>query len=708
MKKYTKIIFGILITLVLLAAIVHAKKTKTEQIQNGVWKVSYGTPEKFNLLKASNPTAKKDALDKLSKTDLPIAISDVKAQIRDGKTYLRFPLERDEQIYGLGLNFKKVNQRGTIRRLQMDIYHGRDDGRTHAPIPFFISSRGYGVLINSARKLDIYCGTTSLLNSPNAEEEQDRTTQSKTWKANPYSDNMEIIVPKEGVEVLFFSGKDLEEVVQRYNLFNGGGAMPARSGLGFWHRVPLPFSDAQVIEEVDDFIKRGYTIGVVGLEPGWHSNSYPCTYDWDKMRFPDPKKLIDQLNQRGVKTNLWMNGYVSKKSSIYNSLKKFFADHTVWCGALPDYSMPQVRKIFKDSFKKAHLDTGVHGFKLDENDGNDFWLYPDSTNFPSEISGEQFRQTHAVYMQRMIDELYTQNGKRTYSLVRGTNAGTNYQPFVLYSDYTNHKDIITATVNSSLIGVLWTPEACNAGSADEWTKRIQAVAWSPLAMLNAWSSKKKAWSFPEVADDVKATFQLRMRLVPYIYNAFAKYHEQGVPPVRAMLLEKSFTDLLSDKNAKLSQEYKNLANDVIDQWMFGDDILVAPMLGGQKTRKVLLPKGKWFDFYTGKYAGEAEVLSVDFEANNKKIPVYVRDGALVPLADADWKSKKLTVRHYGNAAGKILLYDDNGENLDYKNGKFTKLPIEVKIDKDGKKTGIAGDAKTLFNFDEISFEFMTK
>ncbi|PWM29583.1 MAG: ABC transporter substrate-binding protein [Verrucomicrobia bacterium] len=709
MGKYLRLAVCVLIALGIAAFAVSDGGAQKGELQNGVWRAEYGKPAQFDLLDAVQFTPDKAGLDRLPKAELPIKIDDVAFQLQDGKVYLRFPLERDEQIYGLGLNFKKVNQRGTIRTLRMDIYHGRDDGRTHAPIPFFISSRGYGVFINSARKIDVYCGTTQLKDSPNASPERDRATDPK-WEARPYSDCLEILVPQSGVEVYYFAGKDVADVVRRYNLYFGGGAMPARWGLGFWHRVPLKFTDKDALREADELIAKGFPFSVLGLEPGWQSNSYPCTYDWDKERFPEPAGLIGELRKRGIEANLWMNGYVSKKSSIYDKLKDFYADHTVWCGAVPDYSMPQVREIFIDAFKKNHLDIGVGGFKLDENDGNDFWLYPDTTIFPSGISGEQFRQTHAVFMARMINDLYERNNRRTFSLVRGTNAGTNAYPFVLYSDYGNHKDILTAAVNSSFIGTLWTPEACNARNADEWSKRIQSVAWSPLAMLNAWASKKKPWSFPEAEKDVRETFQLRARMVPYLYNAFYKYHKEGVPPLRAMVLEESFSGLLKNGGAKLSDEYKKLAEDVSDQWMLGDDILVAPMLGGQSSRKVLLPAGKWFDFYTGKYAGSAEVVSVDFAANGNRIPVYVRDGAIIPMSAApDLKCRKLVLRHYGNLPGKLNLYDDDGVTFDYKKGNFAILPAEVDVSPDGKKTGKVGpELKNLFNYDEAEFEFMTK
>src|SRR5690606_20933983 len=98
-------------------------------------------------------------LGKLPPTDFPLPKDRIKTKIVDGKTYLQFPLSREEQIYGLGLNFKTVHQRGRIMQLHVDHYGGRDDGRTHAPVPFYVSSKGYGVLIDAARYITVYAGT---------------------------------------------------------------------------------------------------------------------------------------------------------------------------------------------------------------------------------------------------------------------------------------------------------------------------------------------------------------------------------------------------------------------------------------------------------------------------------------------------------------------------------------------------------------------
>ena len=127
-----------------------------ENIANGVWKVTYGQPDKFNLTSALEITPKLDVINDMPPADsLPFSIDELKLEVFDGKTYIRFPLEKDEKLFGLGLNFKSVERRGSILRLHVDHYGGTDNGRNHAPVPFFVSSRGYGAFINSARYIDV-------------------------------------------------------------------------------------------------------------------------------------------------------------------------------------------------------------------------------------------------------------------------------------------------------------------------------------------------------------------------------------------------------------------------------------------------------------------------------------------------------------------------------------------------------------------------
>ena len=686
------------------------------KLASGVWSAQIGQPEKVNLTNTAGVKPRLETINAMPEVEFPLLPAEIKATVFDGKTYLQFPLEVAEKIFGLGLNFKTVEQRGRIMRLHVDHYGGKDDGRTHASVPFYVSSRGYGVFINSARYLDVWVGTAVLKDSKVPMNSKDRNTD-KTWTANPYSDNVSVLVPAEGVEIMIFGGPTTMDAVSRFNLYNGGGCLPPKWGLGFWHRTPTLYTDEQVLNEVVEFKKHNFPLSVIGLEPGWQTKSYPCTYEWDKGRFPKPAEFISKLNAEGIQTNLWMNPYISPESELIGKLKPFVASHTVWSGFVPDYSLPEVNRIIGDHLKKYELDIGVSGFKMDENDGYDNWLWPDVTLFPSKTPAEQMRQLYGVMMQKMTDQLYREQNRRTYGLVRASNAGAVSFPYVVYNDYYSHRDFITALINSSFIGVLWTPEVRSSKTAEEWLRRMQTVCFSPLAILNAWSDGTKPWSFPEVEKQVADVANLRMQLLPYLYTCFAEYAFYGRPPMRAMNLVDGFNVQDEKVEGKLNSSENPYAQatrkEIKDQFMVGDNLLVAPLFEGETSRKVVLPKGKWFDFYTGKLAGEAEIITVTPGLDH--IPVFVRDGGIVPMAESSQlqtagAKTNLMVRVYGNQETSYKLYDDDGLTFDYEKGAFTWREIRVTKGKDGKLKGVISKAEKSKpdNIGTVSFKFMSE
>lgn len=690
-------------------------------VEPGVWKGVVGTPEEYSLLSVSGKMPLKEGFTRLPAVTLPALADEITATLNDGKTYITIPLQRQEQLYGFGLNFKTVHQRGRILNLHVDHYGGKDDGRTHAPVPFYVSSCGYGILINSARYLTVYAGSGSRKDSPDAPVAKDRNTD-KTWSANPYSDAVSVLVPAPGVEIYLFAGPQPMDVVRRYNLFCGGGTLPPRWGLGFTHRTPSLYTADQVKQEAEEFERRGYPLDFIGLEPGWQSKSYPCTFEWDKQRFPQPKAFVDEMKKRGIRINLWTNPYVSPESDIYEQMFPLSGSHTVWCGIVPDLAHEKGRRLWMDKLDKEHVGIGVSGYKVDEVDGYDRWLWPDVATFPSGVSAEQMRQTYGLWVQRTTTDLYHQRNQRTYGLVRASNAGASAYPYVIYNDYYSHPDFITALINSGFCGVLWTPEVRGSKTAEEWLRRFQTVVFSPMAMLNAWASGTKPWSFPEVAEQVKEYALLRMRMIPYWYTEFARYHFDGIPPFRAMNLEAGFSPSgvepveLQNTNANLETNpyLEAVSKEIKDQYMAGEYLLIAPLFAGQTQRKVVLPKGNWYDFYTGKYVGNGETITVS--PGLDRIPVFVKDGAIIPLmepllhAPTDGQKMNLEIRHYGKADGFYRFYDDDGETYDYERGEYTWRDIRVIRDRKGQLKGSISKAEKgkPDNIGTVNWRFMTQ
>ena len=635
----------------------------------------------------------------------------------NGETYLRFPLLKGEEIFGFGLNFKTVFQRGNILQLHVDHYGGSDNGRTHAPVPFYVSDQGYGVFINSSRYIRVYAGSAVRKDSPDAPVPLDRNSD-KEWTAQPYSDAVEIIVPAAGAEIFVFAGPTPMDAVRRYNLYSGGGCMPPRWGLGFTQRVPCLFTSDQVEEEARMFAERGFPLDFIGLEPGWQSKSYPCTFEWDRTRYPDPASFVKRMKEMGIRLNLWTNPYVSRESPVYKDILPLTGTHTVWGGFVPDHSLPEAREIFINQLYKSQVTIGVSGYKLDENDGFDNWLWPDVAKFPSGNSAEQLRQTYGLFLQKCTIDMFRKNNTRTYGLTRASNGGGSSFPFVIYNDYYSHRDFITALVNSGFCGVLWTPEVRSSNSSEEWFRRIQTVCFSPMAMINAWADGTKPWSFPDVEKDVRYYALLRMELIPYLYTEFAKYHFEGTPPFYGMYLEPGFGHMTGTKpkseNSGEKEYSKAPVKEIKDQYMTGEYLLVAPLFEGQTSRTVVLPEGNWYDFYTGQYSGNGEIITVT--PGLSRIPVFVRDGGIIPTlppalhAPAAGQKFDLEIRYYGSKPGRYSLYDDDGETFDYEKGIYSWREIIVMKDKNGNLKGTISKAEKgkPDNIGKVTWKFMSE
>ena len=717
MERMKKILIAGAMTLLMLCP---AKaQIAWQQVEPGVWKGVVGTPEEYSLLGVAGVTPQKEGFARLPEVALPELANEIVGSIQDGKTSLRIPLQRKEQLYGFGLNFQTVHQRGKILNLHVDHYGGRDNGRTHAPVPFYISSSGYGVLINSARYLTVYAGSGARKDSPNAPVAKDRNMD-KTWTSAPYSDAVSILVPAPGAEIYLFAGPTPMDVIRRYNLLCGGGTLPPRWGLGFTQRTKKLYTAEDVKNEADEFEQRGFPLDFIGLEPGWQSKAYPCTFEWDATRYPDPAGFVKDMLAKGVRINLWTNPYVSPDSKIYKEMYPVSGSHTVWCGIVPDLAGEKARKIWMDKLEQEHVNIGVSGYKVDEVDGYDRYVWPDVATFPSGIAAEQMRQTYGLWVQRTTAELYKKRNQRTFGLVRASNAGAASFPYVIYNDYYSHQDFITALINSGFSGVLWTPEVRSSSSSEDWLRRFQSVVFSPMAMINAWASGTKPWTFPEVENQIKEYAMLRMQMMPYWYSEFARYHFDGIPPFRAMNLEPGFipeqgtTAKLSDANLEENPYLEAVSKEIKDQYMAGEYLLVAPMFKGQKERTVVLPKGDWYDFYTGKYVGNGEKITVT--PGLDRIPVYVKDGAILPFMEARLHAPKagekvnLEIRHYGKADGAYRLYDDDGETFDYEKGAYSWRDITVTRDKKGKLKGTISKAEKgkPNSIANVTWKFMTE
>jgi alpha-D-xyloside xylohydrolase len=472
-----------------------------------------------------------------------------------------------------------------------------------------------------------------------------------------------------GADIYLFGGPDMLAAVRRYNLFSGGGVLPPEWGLGFWYRADKDFSADQAVTLAKEFRDRGIPCDVFGLEPGWQTHSYSCSFAWDTKKFPDPAGFTKQLSDINYKLNLWEHAFTHPDSPLFSPLMAHCGDMAVWGGLVPDFAGEDARKIFGDYHGKTFVDAGVAGFKLDECDNSDFtggWSFPEFSKFPSGIDGEAMHSVFGLRYQEAILAQYRQRNIETYGLVRSSGALAAPYPFVLYSDLYDHRQFIRALVNSGFSGLLWCPEVRDAVSDEDLVRRLQSVVFAPLAMVNAWyimnppwkqidRAKNNANDFGDNWEGLEARCReiigWRMQLVPYLRAAFAKYAADGTPPFRALVLD-------SPADANLAA--------VDDQWMIGDRMLVAPLFAGEASRKVTLPAGGWHDFWSGApVPGPTLTLAADTE----KIPVFVKAGSVVPMArvtgsTGEPECHELSVQVYGDGSLPFSLATASGETLE--------------------------------------------
>lgn len=692
---------------------------------SGVWRLTIKEPQGITPLSWMGVNPQEEALNQMPQVQPPFAWDNIQLEEVGGSLILSFPLGLTEKLYGTGLQLLRMNQRSRTRFLRVNSDPKQDTGETHAPVPFYVSDHGYGVWVDTSRIVTMHLGSTLKKEDTQHDVIRDRNTD-RSWTATPVASRVEIRLPSEGADVYIFGGPTLSDVVARYNLFCGGGVLPPKWGLGFWHRVPTLYNEEQVLEEAEQFRLHEMPCDVIGLEPGWHSHSYPVSYEWEKSRFPEPERFVNKMKDNGFRINLWEHPFVSPESELYAELEALSGSHTVWGGLAPDYSLTDAASLYKKQHEEQHVNIGVSGYKLDECDGSELtnhsWMFPGHAQFPSGLDGEQMRQMYGLMFQKMTTDLFRSKNIRTYGLVRASNAAASTMPYVLYSDLYDHKQFIRALCNSSFSGLLWTPEVRKAKNAEDWVRRMQTVCFSPLAMLNAWGDGTKPWSFPEVEGIVRHYIKLRMRLLPYLYTAFARYREQGIPAFQAMPFVMSPTEI-AEAEARGDSEAgiqvlnttdaaygKKKVREWDDQYMVGDALLVAPLVEGETEREVLLPFGLWYGLESGKRYTGGRVIRV--QACLEQIPIFVKSGSVIPMmpalphVPAPGTQVPMEFIHFGSESGEGHLYDDDGETFDYEDGTCIWRKAIVKLNPDGTYTGeLVGSNEEQTSYYEISWRF---
>lgn len=521
---------------------------------------------------------------------------------------LEWPLEEDAHIFGFGLQLKQFDHTGHKLTLRVNADPVSPNGESHAPVPFFVTNKGYGIYFDTARYATFTCG----VKKPGGPAVEGRnlpaTSTEELYAVRKGGERwMSVHIPTaQGIDIYVIEGESITDIVSQYNRLAGGGPMVPEWGLGVLYRCCTRYNAEQVRGMADYFRSHDIPCDILGLEPGWQTQTYSCSYVWDPGRFPDPAGLVADLRAQGYHVNLWQHAFTHPTSPIYEKLAPYSGDYAVWEGLVPDLSLPEARAIFADYQRRALVDIGVDGFKLDECDGSDNtggWSFPLHATFPSGLDGEQYHSLFGTLYARAVSEAL--GDTPTLSEVRQMGALAAPYPFVLYSDLYDHRDFVRGVTTASLSGLLWSPEVRHAESKKDLIRRLQTVVFSVQCLINAWYCDEVPWKDWDCEEEVRDLLRLRGTLVPRLQAAFEEYRTTGKPPIRALVMD-------------YSSDPETFAID--DEYLFGDDLLVAPIIGTESDeREVYLPAGQWVDFFTGQ-----PVEAGRFTVCTTGIPVYRR------------------------------------------------------------------------------------
>jgi len=656
------------------------------QIAPGIWRIRIGRPENFTPTHFRSAPLDLEHLKTLPMASgIPLDDGKMNFQVFPGGCAVELPMEADEHIYGFGLNTKLFDMTGRRVFLKPTDDPENELGESHAPVPFFVSTRGYGVFVDTARFASFYTGNVAPKGTPAGDARGKAATSTEELYGARQTDAKTILIQipaAQGVDVYVIAGPAMLEVVRRYDLFAGGGCVPPLWGLGIQYRGYSQYGAQESLTLASRLRAEHMPCDVWGVEPGWQTKTYSSSFVWNTNSFPDPDKFIDEMHAAGFHVNFWEHAFTHPSSPMFEALKPWSGNFLVWGGLTPDFASAEGRRIFLRQNREVLYDKKVDAVKLDEcdyqPDSASPWSFPTASVFPSGLDGEQMHSLFGVLYQQTMLEPFHETKQRTWGLVRNSQALAAPLPYAIYSDSYDHRCFVRGLLNGGFSGLLWTPEVRDAQSVEDLYRRVETVIFSPQALINCWYMKNPPWlqidrnksndvqlmaDHDQVTDGIRSLLQLRMSFVPYLYAAFMNYHLSGVPPVRALVL-----DYPDDPSAR----------SIDDQFMFGPSVLAAPMFAGQTSRPVYLPKGEWYDFWThAKFAGGQTIQATN---GVRQIPLYVKAGTLLPLAEPVEYIKadtcfNVAMNAFGPEPSECVLYEDDGETDAYKDTEQNQVRL---------------------------------
>ncbi|MER7035322.1 alpha-xylosidase, partial [Streptomyces albidoflavus] len=564
------------------------------------------------------------------------------ATLDDGSHHMvaQLALGVGETVHGLGERFTPYVKNGqTVDIWQAD--GGTSSEQAYKNIPFYLSSRGYGVFVNHPGKVSFEVGSEAV-------------------------GQVQFSVEDQSLEYFVVAGPTPKDVLARYTALTGRPALPPAWSFGLWLTTSFctSYDEATVTSFVDGMAERGIPLNVFHFDCFWMREYQWSDFLWDPEVFPDPEGMLARLKERGLRVSMWINPYIAQKSALFaEGAERGYlvrrANGDVWQWdlwqpgmALVDFTNPEAAAWYEDKLRLL-LDQGVDCFKTDFGE-----RVPTDVVWHDGSDPERMHNyyTH-LYNKAVFELLEEERGAGEAVLfARSATAGGQQYPVHwggdCFSSFEAMAESLRGGLSLSLSGFgFWSHDI---GGFEGTPDPAVFKRWLAFGLLSSHSrlhgnvSYRVPWEFGEEAVDVARRFTLlKHRLMPYLYGVAAEAHRTGVPMMRPMLVE-----FPGDPATRTLDR----------QYMLGPDLLVAPVFTEDGEVEYYVPEGTWTSLLTGESvtgpAWRHETHGFD------SLPVLVRDGAVLPWGadegrpDGDWLDG-LTLRVFGpSAAGRTVTVPD--------------------------------------------------
>lgn len=533
-------------------------------------------------------------------------------------TYIReqLTLGIGECIYGFGEKFTTFVKNGqNVEMWNSD--GGTCSDQSYKCVPFYISSNGYGVFVNSSDKVSYEIASDTV-------------------------SKVSITVPGEEIEYFVIGGENLHEVLSNYTTLTGKPALPPAKTFGLWLSTSFTttYDEETITSFIDGMAERDIPLQMFHFDCFWMKGYEWCNFDWDKTQFPDPPAMLKRLKERGLGICVWINPYIAQRSSLFDEGVKngYFIKNTdgsvfqcdMWQPgmAIVDFTNPEACEWYASKIR-ALCDVGVTAIKTDFGE-----RIPTKVKY---FSGEDPVKMHNYYTYlynklvfNVLKDYYGENQACLFA--RSATAGGQQFPVHWGGDCSAEYSSMAETLRGGL-------SLCASGfgyfshdiggfeataSPDVYKRWCAFGLMSTHSRLHGSTSYRVPWAYeddtpenPENACAVLRFFtKLKGRLMPYLFSQAVKTSSTGVPMMRAMVI-----DFAEDPACLFLDR----------QYMLGDNLLCAPVLSEDGVVQYYLPEGKWTDIITGETIEGGRYVKK--KCSYLEMPVLAKPGSIIVYGD---------------------------------------------------------------------------